>query len=546
MPSWRSSHSDIAGSCQQILCSWVARRSPSVPCALRAEADGGQRTMKAHSPLGVTGWRGGWRAAVDAVAQYTGDPETDRRIRVVIGFTYVATLAAVVVNIVNLFVDPTGALRGAALLSSFGLVIYGLKRGMPPAAAAHLLMASSFAVLQLSLIQEGGLRAAVVSVPPAGVVAAALLLPPRSSWIWVVAWVGGFVAHGATADATQWSSEFNPPVSYATTHIVAVLLAYGLAMLFERARHQAYTALAAEKQEVERKHIQLEETVGQLHDTQAELIQARKMEAVGQLAAGAAHEINTPAQYVRDNVVFLGEAVDDLLTVVEKLGQETSSADTGSLSAERIELLRSALDEADVEFLLEAGPEAASDALDGIDRIRSIIIAMKQRAAPAKKGGEWCDFNQMIHGACELIQPELGEDTVLDRELAPSLPEVLCHPSDVQQALLNVLANAAQAIAEEQVTDQPGRITVTTAQVGDAVEVSVTDTGPGMTDDIRDRIFDPFFTTRVVGRGIGAGLSLVYRIVVDDHGGTVSCNSRPGEGATLVLRFPLESSPLAA
>jgi two-component system, NtrC family, sensor kinase len=271
---------------------------------------------------------------------------------------------------------------------------------------------------------------------------------------------------------------------------------------------------------------------------------SHRLEAVGQLAAGIAHEINTPLQFVGDSVAFLREAVDDLLGLVGRYRELMWSEDEIAL-AQRQEIITAAEQDADLEYLLERIPAAFDRTADGVSRVRSIVQAMKRFSHSSAAEASPADINEAIETTLEVCRNtyKYVADVVLD---LGELPLVTCNISELNQVFLNLVINAAQAI-EEQVGDGDGRgrIMLSTRREGDAVVIVIADDGPGIPAELRERIYEPFFTTKAVGKGTGQGLALV-RTTVERHSGTVECESAPGEGTTFTLRLPIEpAAPVA-
>ena len=266
-----------------------------------------------------------------------------------------------------------------------------------------------------------------------------------------------------------------------------------------------------------------------------ELGVAQKLEAVGQLAAGIAHEINTPIQFVGDSVHFLRDAFEDL----QRLVADYRDAWTGSMA--EAEALRARLDEAeeraDLAYLQERVPAAFERTLDGVERVASIVRAMKEFAHPQTEQAP-ADLNQALTTTLTVARNEYKYVAEVATEFG-ELPPVVCNLSDLNQVFLNLIVNAAHAIEDtSRATGELGSIRIRTALEGDTALVSITDSGCGIPADISTRIFDPFFTTKTVGRGSGQGLALA-RTIVDRHGGTLAFDSKVGVGTTFTIRLPI-------
>jgi signal transduction histidine kinase len=272
---------------------------------------------------------------------------------------------------------------------------------------------------------------------------------------------------------------------------------------------------------------------------EVELRQAHKLEAVGRLASGVAHEINTPVQFVGDSIHFLRDASADLLRIVEKLQivsrsvlQDTPSREA-AVDAMRVE------GEVDLGYLVANVPKAFERALDGLARVATIVHSMKEFAHPDSREMSSVDLNRAVESTLVIARNEYKyvADVTLDLGV---LPPVTCHVGEINQTVLNLVVNAAQAIADvSRGADARGHIRVSTGWVGDRVTIAVSDTGGGIPEGIRDRVFDPFFTTKEVGRGTGQGLAIARTVVVDKHGGELTFESEVGRGTTFFVHLPV-------
>jgi PAS domain S-box-containing protein len=268
-----------------------------------------------------------------------------------------------------------------------------------------------------------------------------------------------------------------------------------------------------------------------------ELQVASKLEAVGQLAAGVAHEINTPIQFVGDSVRFLDGAVVDLLELVELYRSELARAGD-AVDRDRIAEGEEA---ADLEYLQERIPAAFGRTFEGVERVSTIVAAMKRFSHTT--GGDMApaDLNEAIQTTLVVCANEYKYVARLETDLS-DLPPVVCHIGDLNQVVLNLVVNAAHAI-EDASGDEPGTIAVRTAHDGEDAVITVSDTGCGIPDAVRERIFEPFFTTKDVGRGSGQGLALARSIVTDGHGGSIEVETAAGAGTTFVVRVPVAGKP---
>ena len=271
-----------------------------------------------------------------------------------------------------------------------------------------------------------------------------------------------------------------------------------------------------------------------------QLMQAKKMESIGQLAAGIAHEINTPAQFVTDNTRFIKEAFEDLIDLNGNFSKLLDAAKNGGVTPELISQVEAAAEEADFEYLADEIPSAIDQSLDGISRISNIVRAMKEFSHPGKKDRESTDINKAIENTITVASNEWKYVADVKTELAADLPPVVCYAQEINQVVLNLIVNAAHAIeaANDDGVSDKGTITIRTCHDGGDIEIAVSDTGCGIPEDIRDRIFDPFFTTKEAGKGTGQGLAMAFKTIVKQHGGELSVDSAPGDGTTFTIRLP--------
>ncbi len=270
-----------------------------------------------------------------------------------------------------------------------------------------------------------------------------------------------------------------------------------------------------------------------------QLLRAQKLEAVGQLAAGIAHEINTPTQYVGDNIRFLKDSFREILALIERLRQLADTATDGRiLSAD----LGKALQETDTDYLLAEVPTAIDQSIDGVDRVSKIVRAMKDFSHPATERTP-LDINRAIASTATVASNEWKYIAELQTDFDPDLPAVPVMPGDFNQVILNMIVNAAHAIGDVVGDGGHGRgtITLATRRADEHAEIRISDTGCGMTPEVAARIFDPFFTTKAVGKGTGQGLAMAHNVVVVRHGGTIKVESTPGAGTTFIIRLPLEA-----
>ena len=265
---------------------------------------------------------------------------------------------------------------------------------------------------------------------------------------------------------------------------------------------------------------------------------AQKLEAVGQLAAGIAHEINTPTQFVGDTVHFLDGAFGDVMGLLESYELLLAAAEAGSVPEELVAAVREAQEAADLEYLRERVPAAFERAGDGVNRVATIVRAMREFAHPPTADTAPVDINGALSTTLGVATHEYKYVADVETDFA-DLPLVTCDGGGMNQVFLNLIVNAAHAIGDATRDGERGLIRVATAVDGDHVRISIADTGGGIPPEVADRIYDPFFTTKDVGRGTGQGLAIARTIVVERHGGTLSFDTEPGHGTTFHIRLPI-------
>ena len=272
-----------------------------------------------------------------------------------------------------------------------------------------------------------------------------------------------------------------------------------------------------------------------------QLRHSQKMESIGQLAAGIAHEINTPTQYLGDNIRFLQTCFGDLKQLHAQFELLLRAARESTLTPALIAETGEAVQRTNFELLIGEIPAAIQESLEGVERVTRIVRAMKDFSHPGASEKTPADLNKAIETTLAVAGNEWKYVAKVETDFDPKLPLVPCLPGELNQAVLNLVVNAAHAIGD--VVDGGklgmGVITVRTRLCGEWVEIRVKDTGTGIAENIRGRIFDPFFTTKPVGKGTGQGLAIAHSIIVDMHGGKLTFETELGAGAEFIIRLPL-------
>jgi len=292
--------------------------------------------------------------------------------------------------------------------------------------------------------------------------------------------------------------------------------------------------------------------IGVCHDItarlqlEAQLSQAQRLESIGQLAAGIAHEINTPMQFVSDNIQFLDDCCNRLFEVVDAYEENLAVSDQPKSWQERRDYLDEVIRRNQFDRIRQHVPQAIAESVEGIGRVINIVRAMKEFSHPGRELKVGVDLNNAVQSTVTITRNRWKYAAEMELDLDHDLPTVSCTPAEINQVLLNLIVNAADAIVEK-VGDNSGNkgtITVRTMAGDGCVIVTVEDTGCGIPAEVRDRIFDPFFTTKEVGKESGQGLAICYNVIVDKHRGTLDVESTLGQGST--FRFSIPQQPLPA
>ncbi len=289
--------------------------------------------------------------------------------------------------------------------------------------------------------------------------------------------------------------------------------------------------------------ISIRKTIEQQRDRiESELRLAQKLETIGQLASGIAHEINTPIQFVGDSLYFLQTAFEDYQNLLGQYRTALTRFSASPLHDQVLAELRTAEEESDLAYLEEEAPQAFTRVFEGIERVTNIVRAMKEFGHNDQREKSPVDLNKALQNTLTVARNEYKYVAEVKAEFG-EIPTVECLAGDINQVFLNLIVNAAHAI-EEVVETQGGKgeISIRTFQQGEDVIIEIQDTGTGIPAEIAQRVFDPFFTTKEIGKGTGQGLAIARHIVIDKHGGSLTFDSQPGIGTTFSIRLPICAS----
>ena len=280
----------------------------------------------------------------------------------------------------------------------------------------------------------------------------------------------------------------------------------------------------------------------QVEEKTAQLLQAQKMESMGQLAAGISHEVNTPMQYINNNTDFLQQVFEELGEVTQKYHQIYEQGRSGSIGEELLKEMEELLEDSDIDYLTSEAGKALEKIQDGVKRVVEIVQGMKELAHPGGREKSFADLNHIVESATNVCRNEWKYIADLELDLDDNLPQVMCFSGELSQCVVNLAVNAAHAIGDmaEKEAETRSKITVGTRADGDWAEIRVADTGGGIPEEVQSKIFDFLFTTKDVGKGTGQGLSLVQRVIKENHGGEVSFETAVGKGTTFILRLPVQ------
>ena len=267
-------------------------------------------------------------------------------------------------------------------------------------------------------------------------------------------------------------------------------------------------------------------------------MQSEKLASIGQLTAGIAHELNNPINFVSSSAQSLRRDFEDVLSVLEafkKLASEGTNVD------EAVQALAQRMEQMDLAFTLKEIDELLNGIDDGTARTSEIVKGLRIFSRMDGDASKDANVNDLLESTLVILRSSLKDEVQLQVDLAPNLPEISCQPGKLNQVLMNLITNAAQATVKAGMPAEDRHIRVRTRQAvvegATCVQVAVEDNGTGMTEDVKSQIFNPFFTTKEVGEGTGLGLSIVKGIL-DDHNATLEIQTAPGEGTIFLITFP--------
>ena len=284
--------------------------------------------------------------------------------------------------------------------------------------------------------------------------------------------------------------------------------------------------------------------ISQRKNHEDQLNQTRRLESIGQLAAGIAHEINTPVQYISDNIQFLKDSFKDVLALIDSALSVVRGAKTAPIEDSAIAEIEKMMMDTDSDYIIDEIPRAIEQSITGLQRVSKIVSAMKQFCHPGIEEKQASDINKAVENVITVTRNEWKYVADVITELDETLPLVPCLPGEINQVILNLIINAIDAIKDVigQRENEKGTIRIRTSHKDSWAEVRISDSGTGIPQEIRSKIFDPFFTSKDVGKGTGQGLAISHSMVVNNHGGTLGFETESGRGTTMIVRLPLRGN----
>lgn len=293
-----------------------------------------------------------------------------------------------------------------------------------------------------------------------------------------------------------------------------------------------FTELKKAQQKIEKTNSELEDTLKELRRNQAQLIQAEKMASVGQLAAGVAHEVNNPIGFVKSNIQSMKEYINDVFEFVEESKNIISKG--SEITQEDVDKIEDLSNKLDLDFIREDAVQLVDESDNGLERVREIVQRLRDFSNIDSTDEGEVDLNQSLDNAVKLSEQYLNKGIRVDQKFSDNLPQYLCRPAELNEAFMNIIKNACQAMPEG------GTLTITTDLSNKEILIGFQDTGNGISEQNTNQIFTPFFTTHAVGSGTGLGLTTAYN-ALQRLGGDIKVESKEGEGSTFTLHLPLKS-----
>ncbi len=270
-----------------------------------------------------------------------------------------------------------------------------------------------------------------------------------------------------------------------------------------------------------------------------------RLETLGTMASGIAHEINTPIQFIGDNLQFISDSFASIDRLLQRYAMLYDAAIAADVLESETNTVAEAIEDAELDFLREELPGAIEQSLSGIQQVARIASAMKTFARRGSTEKEMADINQAIDMTAAICRNEWKYDADLELSLDPTLPKIACHIGELSQVWLNLIVNAAHAIKAK--PDLPrGLITIKTSERNGNIEVAFADNGTGIPEDVRQRVFEPFFSTKEAGEGSGQGLAISRNIVAEQHDGDIELWTEVDKGTRFTVRLPIEMNASAA